>query len=79
VVPCPCADVHLVDLLPLAFQRSSEHYSFLCHFECYYPNKLSSEYFDLCLLLPRVLTSFTFVALDVFFSCGHTFIFAPVS
>jgi hypothetical protein len=66
----PCADARLVDLLPLAFLRSSEHYSFLCHFGRYNPNKLSSGYFDLCLPLPRALTSHNFEALDAFFNRG---------
>jgi hypothetical protein len=79
VVPRPCADAHSVDLLPLAFHRSSEHYSFLCHFGRYDPNKLSSGCFDLCLPLPRVLTSHNFEALDGFFNRGHTFLFVPVS
>jgi hypothetical protein len=73
------ADAHSVDLLPLAFHRSSEHYSFLCHFERYDTNKLSSGYFDLYLPLPWALTSHNFEALDVFFNRGHTFIFVPVS
>jgi len=38
VVPRPCADAHLVDLLLLAFHRSPEHYSFLCHYGRYHPN-----------------------------------------
>ncbi len=45
-----------VDLLPLAFHRSLEHYSFLCHSERLVPNQLSSGYLDPCLLLTRALT-----------------------
>lgn len=77
-VPRPCADARSVDLLFLAFHRSYEHYSFLCHFERYNPNKLSSGYFDLCLAPPLTLTSRNFEALVAFFNRGHTFICAQV-
>ncbi len=50
----------LVDLLLLPFERSSRRHSFLCQFERYDLNKLSSEYFVLCLLHARALTSHNF-------------------
>ena len=68
----PCADTHSVDLLLLAFHRSSEHYSILRHFERHDPNKLSSGYFNLCLLLLRALTSHNFEGLDALFNRRHT-------
>jgi len=69
--PRRCADAHSVDLLPLAFHRSSEHYSFLCHLGRHDRDKLSSGHFDLYLPLPRALTSHNFEALDAFFNRGH--------
>ena len=65
-VPRPCADARSVDLLLLAFDRSSEHYPSLCHFGRYCPIKLSSRYFDLCLPLsgadqPQLRSSGTFL------------------
>ena len=77
MVQRPSADAHSVDLLPLAFLRSPERYSFLCHYGRYNPDRLSSEYFDLCLPLSRTLICHNFEALDAFFNRAHTFIFVP--
>ena len=74
----PRADAHSVDLLLLAFHRSSEHHSFLYHFERYDPDKLSSGCFDMSATTssadqPQIRSS------GCFFQSSAHFIFAPVS